>query len=321
MKVILVSPVRGVPRPWLHFHVETVMVNVVDILRVGPRHRETLMFDGELWVDSGGYQALKKGLKLDLKHVRKIYGKLWDAARLMSFDVPPSPSDPRDEAERKFRASLRNYRALRRALGDRVIPVLHVYRDGDLVMRYLAEYEDAEHLAVGGAVPYVLTGRGVKGGRRHALSLIAEVRDRFPGRLHLLGMGSPIVTGILEGLGVDSTDSATWRLKAAYGKVLLPGGGERHVTGRPIRFGKKEATDGDLKLLEDFLRGTGFPMLGKMGMEEMLGKFEYRALINAWVVLKSREPPRNRAFKSLAETLLHEVPHRGAGLLHGRHVH
>ncbi len=321
MKVILVSPVRGVPRPWLYFHVDTVMVNVVDVMRSGSRHRETLMFDGELWVDSGGYQVLKRGIGLGLDDVKKIYRRLWDASRLMSFDVPPSPNDPRELAERKFRASLRNYRSLRKALGNRVVPVLHVYRERELVMRYLEEYEDSEDLAIGGAVPYVLTGRGVKDGRRYALRLIAEIRERFPGRLHLLGMGSPTVTGILEALGVDSTDSATWRLKAAYGKVLLPGGGERHVTGRPIRFGKKEATDSDMELLERFLRKTGFPMLGKLGMEELLGKFEYRALINAWVVINSREPPRSAVFKSLAESLLHEVHGRGAGLLRSRHVH
>lgn len=120
--------------------------------------------------------------------------------------------------------------------------------------------------------------------------LIAETRRVYRGRLHVLGLGSPSVTPILAKIGVDSTDSATWRLKAAYGKVVLPGGGERHVTNRVVNFGRAKATLEDLHTLYTFLKNTGFPALDDF-YQRLSTSFEYRALVNAWVVLHSREPP------------------------------
>ncbi|MEM1804186.1 MAG: hypothetical protein QXR80_06790, partial [Desulfurococcaceae archaeon] len=96
-----------------------------------------------------------------------------------------------------------------------------------------------------------------------------------------------------------STDSATWRLKAAYGKVILPGGGERHVTSRAVSFGKAKPKDGELEELYRFLKETGFPALDGF-YEKIRTSFEYRALVNAWVVVKSwTQTPKAPAFKKL----------------------
>jgi hypothetical protein len=40
------------------------------------------------------------------------------------------------------------------------------------------------------------------------------------------------------------------------------------------------------------------------GFPARLKEFEYRALVNAWVVLRSREPPRPLAFKALYQYAL-----------------
>ncbi|ACB39979.1 tRNA-ribosyltransferase [Pyrobaculum neutrophilum] len=296
MRVVLGSPLSAVPKPWHHFDVPGVMVNALDIRR---DPRAALGYEGELWVDSGGYQILKRGLSIDVDKIAEIYRRV-DAQLYLSLDVPPSPSDPPDAAEKKMRKSYQNWLKLRRAVGDAVVPVLHVYRDEALFERYLALYRDAPALAIGAAVPYVLITRGApRGSRQHALSLIKRAREEFRGALHVLGMGSPSVTPILAALGVDSTDSATWRLKAAYGKVLLPGGGERHVTDRPVNFGRAKPKDGELEELRRFLAQYGFPSLD--GFHERIARsFEYRALVNAFVVIKSAAyPPRPPAFRRL----------------------
>ncbi|AFA40756.1 hypothetical protein Pogu_2729 [Pyrobaculum oguniense TE7] len=296
MKIVLGSPLNAIPKPWLYFDVPAVMVNALEI-RGDPR--AVLQYEGELWIDSGGYQILKKGLSVDLEKIAEIYRRV-DAQLYLSLDVPPSPQDPPDVAEKKFEKSYSNWEKLRKMVGDSVIPVLHVYKDVGLFRRYLARYLDAPALAIGAAVPYVLITKGApKGSRGLALKLIAEVRAQYKGPIHILGMGSPSVTPILAVMRIDSTDSATWRLKAAYGKVVLPGGGERHVTSRSVNFGRAKPKDGELEELYNFLQATGFPVLDDFYSRIKIS-FEYRALVNAWVVLKSwAEPPRPKSFKTL----------------------
>ncbi|MEM4557811.1 MAG: hypothetical protein QW251_03355 [Desulfurococcaceae archaeon] len=296
MKIALGTPLNAVPRPWQYFRVPAVMVNALEVKR---DPRSALGFEGELWIDSGGYQILKKGLTVDADKIAEIYRRV-DAQLYFSLDVPPSPSDPLEVAEKKFEKSYKNWERLRRALGDIVVPVLHVYREEGLFLKYLRKYSDAPALAIGGAVPYVLITRGVpRGSRELALRLMSIARREFKGPIHVLGMGSPSVTPILHAMGIQSTDSATWRLKAAYGKVILPGGGERHVTSRAVSFGKAKPKDGELEELYRFLKETGFPALDGF-YEKIRTSFEYRALVNAWVVVKSwTQTPKAPAFKKL----------------------
>ncbi|MCI4464677.1 MAG: tRNA-ribosyltransferase [Thermoproteus sp.] len=304
MRVVLGTPVRTEPKPWLHFDVAAVMVNALD---ADKRARELLGFEGELWVDSGGYQILKRGLSISPHALARRYRDI-GCDVCLSLDIPPSPADPPDVADRKAEASYRNWLVLKSELPDaKIVPVVHVYPDEGLFLKWIKRYEDAEEVAIGGAVPYILISRGVpRGSRSTALRLIATARREFGGKLHALGLGSPSVSAILEALRVDSTDSATWRLKAAYGKVLLPGGGERHVTDRQINFGKKKAEDGELAELYMFLKATGFPALD--GFDDYVARlktsFEYRALVNAWIVLRSREPPRSAVFRKLYQEAL-----------------
>lgn len=303
MRVVLGSPINAVPKPWLYFHVPAVIANALEAKR---DPRAALAYEGELWLDSGGYQILKKGLSVDVDKIAEIYRRI-DAQLYFSLDVPPSPSDSPDEAEKKFQKSYRNWLKLRRAVGDVVMPVLHVHRDPALFEKYLALYRDAPALAIGAAVPYVLITRGVpRGSRELAIRLIQRVKEEFKGPLHVLGMGSPAVTPVLRAIGVDSTDSATWRLKAAYGKVLLPGGGERHVTDRNVNFGRAKPRDGELEELYLFLKTHGFPALDGF-FERIRTSFEYRALVNAFVVVHSthhtpRPPTFRRLYALVAQT-------------------
>jgi len=294
--VVLGSPVNAVPKPWLYFHVSAVIVNALEAKR---DPRAALAYEGELWLDSGGYQILKRGLPVDVDKIAEIYRRV-DAQLYFSLDIPPSLGDPPEEAGKKFEKSYRNWLRLRRAVGDAVVPVLHIYRVPALFEKYLALYRDAPALAVGAAVPYVLITRGApRGSRELAIRLITTARREFKGPLHVLGMGSPAVTPILKAIGVDSTDSATWRLKAAYGKVLLPGGGERHVTDRNVNFGKAKPKNGELEELYGFLAANGFPALGGF-FERIRTSFEYRALVNAFVVIHSTShTPRPPTFKKL----------------------
>ncbi len=309
MKIILGTPINARPYPWLYYRVPAIMINAFDLLRKGVRKvnlvKPILQFEGEVWMDSGGFQFLKKGLTPNLEELMRLYESIWDVRFFLSLDYPPSPQDDVESLERKFQASLKNYDLLYRRL-DSVIPVIHFHWRVDVVVKYLKTYIEEytpSIIAVGGLVPYILIQRGVpKGSRELALKFLLALRNYVKCRIHVLGLGSPLLNPILKAIGIDSTDSNTWRVKAAYGKVVLPGGGERHVSEKEVSFGRKKASEDDLRLLREFLRRTGFPLLDRF--DEIRTSFDYRALVNAWVVLHSYEEPKSPTFNRLYRMVL-----------------
>lgn len=232
-----------------------------------------------VWVDSGGFQAMTHSVIPPVYAVINVYKRI-DANAYIAPDVPPLPDDPPEVAEKKMEASYVRYVEASRHV--EVVPVVHFYRDVRLTLRYLRRYLDHSppRLAVGAAVPYLFSRAP---GRRRLFAFLRELRREYRGHIHVLGAGAPSVITRLAALGVDSTDSATWRLKAAYGKVILPGGGERHVTNRAKKFGGKTATEEELEALYSFLKETGFPALDGF-YERIRTSFKYRALVNAWVI-------------------------------------
>ncbi|WP_069806740.1 hypothetical protein [Vulcanisaeta thermophila] len=308
MKIILGTPLSARPKPWLYFRVPAVMVNAYDVLRSKLFARDHsiknwLQYDGEVWMDSGGYQFLKHGITPNLNDIARVYDHYWDVRYYLNLDYPPSPSDDEFTARDKLKASMSNFEVLVRRF-DNVVPVIHYHWSTGVVLEYLRKYLDynPECIAIGGLVPYILVIRGVpRNSRRNALSFLREVRREFRGCIHVLGLGSPILNPILRAIGIDSTDTSTWRLKAAYGKVIMPGGGERHVSGRQVNFGRRVASLSELLELRDYLFRTGFPLVDRF--DDVRGSFEYRALVNAWVVLTSFEEPRHGVFRRIYQEL------------------
>ena len=321
MKVLLGTPPRATPRPWIDFAGiinVPVIVSAFELLKVKPLNdaplHSLLQHSGEIWVDSGGYQFLSRGIEIGINDVAKVYSRFWDASTYLALDYPPLPSDDVNEAFRKFRKTINAYHELSKVLekeGIEVMPVIHYYKDEGIVFKALRSIIDhnPKAIAIGGLVPYVLVTRNVpKNSRWRALLFIAKVMREFNGRIHVLGLGSPSITPTLELLGVYSTDSSTWRIKAAYGKVILPGGGERHVTGRRVNFGRRVIKEGELEELYLFLRETKFPLLENYP-DYLYSSFEYRALVNAWVTLMSRSKPRGSGFRLMYERVQAMVEH------------
>jgi len=75
----------------------------------------------------------------------------------------------------------------------------------------------------------------------NAISRTQELTDF---KTHVLGIGSsPLMLNIIYYLGAESTDSAGARRKAAYGKIVLPGRGERYLGDGTASFGRNKKSD------------------------------------------------------------------------------
>jgi len=294
-KLILGTPVNAVPRPWLYMRVPGIMVNAFDLLQNG-RYRDLrgrglrkflgIDDDVELWIDSGGYQFLKRGLDPGVDKLAKLYREI-DADYYVSLDYPPSPRDePRLRAE-KLAKTIRAFwrlRSILRSLAEegRLVPVFHMSAGPTLRLQLRAYEPYTVVAAAGGLVPYFMQLAGKKS-RLKAVLFLALLRKLWRGRLHALGLASAAVIPLLRILGIDSGDTQTWRHKAAYGKIIVPGLGERHVSGKSVRFGPAKLRAGEEKIFWNVVSKVS-ASLG-ITVDSIREKFESRALFNAWVLL------------------------------------
>ncbi|MCI2415299.1 MAG: hypothetical protein MPF33_08700 [Candidatus Aramenus sp.] len=220
-------------------------------------------------MDSGGYQIMVKGISVNLDSVVEKY-KMLDAHYYMSLDIPSSP------CKKPSNLNFKHFEYLYSRLEKRVIPVIHAY-DVESIRKaidFYSQYTDT--VAFGGIIPPSLNGGG---GKKLAIATYRLLRNEWKGRIHVLGAGSPFMRKLFY--DADSVDTSTYRIKAIHGMVLIPGLGERYVGDKKIVWKAKRATHDEVEALLSFLERTRFPFTPK------LDHWKGRALVNAWVLLRS----------------------------------
>ena len=296
-KLVLGTPIDAVPRPWHKVRFPGIMVNAYDILTSrrslgelrgrGLRRLLGIDDDVELWIDSGGYQFLKRGIRIRVDKIARLYREI-DADYYVSLDYPPGPRDPETTRMLKIAKSVESFLRLRSSLRDvveegRLVPVFHM-ATGEGLRLQLCEYTPhASVAAAGGLIPHIMQRSG-KGSRKKAVLFLLILRKLWRGRLHALGLASAAMIPLLKAIGVDSGDTQTWRIKAAYGKVSIPGLGERHVSGQRVRFGPAVLRSEEEKKLYMGYIEEARKVLG-VDAESLRESFEARALFNAWTLL------------------------------------
>ena len=148
LKLIIGSPIATNIPFWKLIKVNAVMFNAYDIIRKksiyarilrGESLREILDIPKgiEIWIDSGGYQIMVKGLRVSLTQVIERYRRL-DADLYMSLDIPPR--DIGCEDRELVNRNIENYEYIRSKLEDKeVIPVVHCYAP-DLILYAIDRY-------------------------------------------------------------------------------------------------------------------------------------------------------------------------------------
>jgi 7-cyano-7-deazaguanine tRNA-ribosyltransferase len=298
------------PEPWRHFQLDGVLLNayqilqspsIVDRIRTHKVH-SFLGFRGPVMMDSGGYMFMMK------KHMRakpEVISKLYEETRPnygVVLDHPISVGLTQGETRRRQLVTLRNTRSMvRKKAGPNpeLIPVIHGHtlRSVEWFVRQLAKIGDFEIYGIGSLVPSVFNARGV-GGINNVIRIVSHVRKLLPGKLiHVFGVGSTITMHLMFASGADSLDSSSWRSKAAFGIIQLPGIGDRYITGRAgkatgkkyLNLSRKEA-----RVLEE----CHCPACRKLGLPGLRRSFSMRALHNCWVLQKEVENARKLSRKN-----------------------
>ncbi|MEM0131845.1 MAG: hypothetical protein QXN74_07285 [Saccharolobus sp.] len=260
MKIILGIPDTKVP-----------IWKICDIpLMINQLMWDSVEWENETWVDSGGYQIMVKKRKIGLEDVLEKY-KILNADYYISLDIPATP------CEKPSELNFKHFEYLYTKFDNKkIIPVIHAY-DVESIKKAIDFYSQyTDYIAFGGIVPPSLNKVANK---KLAVAMYRLVRKEWKGKIHVLGAGSPFMRKVFY--DADSVDTSTYRVKAIHGMVLLPGKGERYVGERKISWGARRISEDELESLKVFLEKThySFPIRFDNWID--------RSLINAWVLLHS----------------------------------
>lgn len=212
-----------------------------------------LEFDGPVFLDSGGFQ-LQRNPETSICRRRVVDLGMAigaDVCAVLDYPLDPRVSTPANRQRWAKTLSSTRY-TCRRLTPARLAPVLHAYNVKEIEprMRALRALCTAPAMWCFGSMVPLFHGsyigrrfarRGSDAGafeRRWVLltALVREMR-RASGKelLHVFGAGSLSTIFLLFLAGVDSVDSASWRLKAAFGAIQLPGLSDRFLGTRQDR--------------------------------------------------------------------------------------
>jgi len=299
------TPVDGIPRPWEHFKIDGLMPNAYDIIR-SCRPREPVMtdgihsylhFKGSVMMDSGGFLFMKrKRITISAYDVLDLYECSKPDFGVV-LDHPLVPNLPSHIKRRRQLRTLHNTKVMvanKKLSSPVIVPVIHGYSSDSIrwYVRELNKMGEFPIYGIGSLVPSVFNTRG-NGGIFDVIETICEAKKQLPSdsKIHVFGIGSTLTMHMMFYAGVDCVDSSSWRWKAAYGAIQLPGTGDRYITGKA---GKKS----DKKYLnlsrneKRLLDACKCPACKEHSLSELRKSFSLRALHNAWVFQKEVQKAR-----------------------------
>ncbi len=222
---------------------------------------------GSLFLDNGAFTARTKDIELDIDRVVSMQEKL-NPDLTIPLDYPFLPETPVHTMEKMWDKTAENIKYWQDSttLKGKLVPALHSWSKNSLRanISWLQKYADADLIALGSLVDLSFSNfKGIFGDRQPTKELIdmlslaiSVVEDQSDFKVHLMGWGSsPLMIHLGYYLGISSMDTMGYRRKAAYGKIVLPGRGERHIGDSSTTFGGRNihsnGNPGDLELLKN----------------------------------------------------------------------
>jgi len=307
------SPIRL----WDYFDVEGIMLNAYDIIKKKKAEEvakvgvhKYLGFEGYIAIDSGGYLFMKnKKVPITPEELVEYYER-WKPNFAVVLDHPIHPLLSSVEVRKRQEMTLEYTKIIvetKKTGNPVIIPVIHGYERTSLrwYIRKLERLGEFDIYGLGSLVPFVRPLKGVKGGLKKALEIVYEVKKRIEDRkLHVFGIGSSITMHLVFYAGADSLDSSSWRSKASMGAIQFPGIGDRYITGKASPKKYPSLSSSEKKILKE----CDCPICKNLGYQKLKEKFEYRAIHNAYVLLKelhkAREYLKNGEYENYLKNLV-----------------
>ncbi|AXV39090.1 tRNA-guanine transglycosylase [Methanobacterium sp. BAmetb5] len=293
----------GRPHPWKFLDIKTIIVNAADILRTKSNtnsicengiHKH-LDFNGAILMDSGGFLFQKKDdLDIDPLLIIDLYEKSKPDLGVI-LDHPFNPSETNKANQKRWKKTLENTKIMVKNKGKvDLMPVVHGYNPKELkkacddIKKIIPE---PTMVGIGSLVPLLFRTNGTKRFKdpiKFVIDAIRIVQEEFPNSfLHAFGIGSSKTMHLMYSLGVDSLDSTSWRLKAAYGVIQLPGVADRHPLSR--NNGRSFLNEKEKKLLNKCQCPSCKNLSINKRLNTLNDQFSARAIHNAHVFLTEQK--------------------------------
>lgn len=309
--------IKGVPKPWRHFKIDGIMVNAYEILQskiVNEKVREQnihnfLGFKGLITIDSGGFFFMKKKI-LDIKPetILQLYRESKPDYGVV-LDHPIGLEVSETEIRKRQLRTLKNIEImfkLHDGSNPELIPVIHGHSIKSIrwYLNKLNRISKFKTYGIGSLVPAVHNQKGCKLTIYDAMKIISYLRENLPDKkIHVFGLGSTLTMQLMFYAGADSIDSSSWRTKAAFGAIQLPGVGDRYITGKKKHKKYPELSRDEKRLIET----CKCPACKNYSLEELRESFSLRALHNAWVFQREIETIRELIQRNEYEEYVNNV--------------
>jgi queuine/archaeosine tRNA-ribosyltransferase len=251
---------------------------------------------GKLFMDSGAFTASIKGLTLERERVIFIQESLRPTLTI-PLDFPFRPRMSITDMEKRWEMTKDNILYWQYSTTiKRIVPPLHAWNKESLLknLLWLQKHANSEYIAIGSIVnPNFTNFSGFFGDRQPSKELIdmiaftiKSVNEHSDFKVHLMGFGSsPLMLHLGYYLGAESTDSSGYRRKAAYGKIILPGTGERYVGNSSANFGVKSLSSSKNSKELLLLRKCDCPVC-RVNQDLLWSDWKARAIHNEHVIKK-----------------------------------
>jgi len=308
--------IYGVPEPWTQFAgISGIMVNASEVLSYARPQQgihEFLSCPGiPVMMDSGGFLFLKKKcLTVTPDDILELYRSSKPDIGVI-LDHPLDPEETTKVNNRRWQKTLENTRRMIEGNSGELalMPVVHGHTLDEVreACEAVKAVMETRLIGIGSLVPLIkgnstskkfgdpnrsktaTTGRtSGMASRQFLIEAVKLVREEFPDAfLHVFGIGSVTTMHLMFSLGVDSIDSISWRLKAAFGMIQLPGVPDRYP--RPKKSTNKtravlSASEGQI------LIQCKCPVCVELSLEERIevldNSFRKRAIHNAWTFVQ-----------------------------------
>lgn len=207
----------------------------------------------DLWIDSGGYTMMTKGIgaldQIPGRNEKKSWRDLEETIKseqreiirfqenqnadvAFTFDIPIKPDTPEYAKDEFIRLTKQNARLALRESKDtatKIYPVVQSW-DFDSARKGTLFYENYgfDGVGVGGLVPYA---KNIE----KRIEILLGVRSVTDRPIHALGATAIHHLYAMAALGVDSLDSQTYANYANYRHFILPQTGQRKCIGENVK--------------------------------------------------------------------------------------
>jgi queuine/archaeosine tRNA-ribosyltransferase len=265
--------------------------------------------EGKILLDSGGFQLYRKNIALDYHDTLELYRQCQfrrdDFG--ISLDFCPFNTDPASVRKDKLQRTIETYH-LMREVNSQIVPVIHGTTKKEFEWSFTQLQYNEPLIAYASNFPLITMNR-THDPTLNSLTVKQQIVERFlvfmklvkekhiESRIHVLGATGQNSSHLCWFAGMDQTDSSSWRIKAAYGKISLLGVSEAKVSKTPSSFGVQKWKESHNRLLKEcecpICKGLNVEeRLSVLGADKSAG-FKARCVHNAWTYLIERDLARD----------------------------